>query len=41
MIRKCRNCGDEISEEEYELYDGLCELCAWEEEEDDYMFFGE
>jgi NMD protein affecting ribosome stability and mRNA decay len=35
----CENCGEEISQEEYEMYDGLCEECAWEEEDDD-LFLG-
>ena len=35
----CENCGEEISQEEYEMYGGLCEECAWEEEDDD-LFLG-
>jgi len=35
----CENCGTEISQEEYEMHDGLCEECAWEEEDDD-LFLG-
>jgi hypothetical protein len=30
---------EEISQEEYEMYDGLCEECAWDEENDD-LFLG-
>jgi len=30
----CKRCGEEISEEEYEEYDGFCESCYWLEEEE-------
>jgi NMD protein affecting ribosome stability and mRNA decay len=33
----CRNCGVEISREEYEVNDGLCDVCQWEEEDDDLI----
>jgi NMD protein affecting ribosome stability and mRNA decay len=39
-MRRCRNCGDEISEEEYESNNGLCDMCQWEEEDDDMILGG-
>lgn len=33
----CQNCGVEISKEEYETNDGLCDVCQWEEEDDDLI----
>jgi ribosomal protein L37E len=37
----CRRCGEEISEEEYNEYDGFCESCYWLEEDelDEDLFF--
>ena len=36
-MKKCKKCETEISEEEYELNDGLCNDCQFEEEEDDFL----
>lgn len=36
----CSNCGNEISEEDYQL-DELCEDCRMEEEDWDYLFLAE
>jgi hypothetical protein len=33
----CQNCSVEISEEEDETNDGLCDVCQWEEEDDDLI----
>ncbi|MEM3623015.1 MAG: hypothetical protein QXR76_04510 [Candidatus Bathyarchaeia archaeon] len=30
----CLRCGKEISEEEYEEYNGFCEECYWLEEDE-------
>ncbi|MEM3726116.1 MAG: hypothetical protein QXK98_04550 [Candidatus Bathyarchaeia archaeon] len=37
----CRRCGEEISEEEFNEYDGFCESCYWLEEDelDEDLFF--
>jgi len=35
----CENCGKEISQEEYEMHDGLCEERGLEEEDAD-LFLG-
>jgi NMD protein affecting ribosome stability and mRNA decay len=39
-MKYCRNCGDEITEDEYEVNDGVCDVCLWEEEEDDMILGG-
>jgi NMD protein affecting ribosome stability and mRNA decay len=39
-MKRCKNCGDEISEGEYESNDGLCDVCLWEEEDDDMILGG-
>jgi DNA-directed RNA polymerase subunit RPC12/RpoP len=36
----CRVCGDEISEEDYIMYEGRCFSCAIEEEDDDMILGG-
>ena len=36
----CRFCGREISEEDYLLFDGLCQECVWDEEDDDFILGG-
>lgn len=30
----CSKCGDEISEHEFIIYDGICKYCLMEQEED-------
>ena len=36
----CRFCGREISEDDYLLFDGLCQECVWDEEDDDFILGG-
>jgi hypothetical protein len=36
----CRFCGREVSEEDCLLFDGLCQECVWEEEDDDLILGG-
>lgn len=37
----CQRCGEKISEEEYNEYNGFCESCYWFEEDelDEDLFF--
>jgi DNA-directed RNA polymerase subunit RPC12/RpoP len=35
----CRNCGQEITKDEYISNDGLCDMCNWDEEDSD-LFIG-
>jgi transcription initiation factor IIE alpha subunit len=37
-VKKCSNCGVEISEEDYYLNEGLCEKCNNENLEEDDKF---